>query len=429
MRELATDNDDSALDWLFTRARKYPLLTAAQEQDIDRDKWHCIEELLRLLVADPMCRTYLGQWATAILDNELDLQDFDNREHYNLLKRELVDLLDGGDRRAALQHFHACMGGSLRAKRDVEAALALQLPASLVAGLAETVSAQPSPRGVAAALQYWHALWRSKPALSRPGVDAKTRALAHERLAGYYAAREALVNHNLRLVFSIAGRMIGRGVAYRDLIQSGVLGLIRAAEKFQHQQGYRFSTYAYNWITQSIRQSIEDTRGIVRYPAGVNEKIARMHRERMTLLGATGQEPDAVTLAERLQMAPDAVRRLQQVGDLSVSLDERPDGDTEGLALADTLAGEAFDPTQDDAEHASLNRCLLQRLGILEPSERRVVIRRWGLDAGPPLTRAEIALQLQVSAEWVRQLEHSALAKLRGDEVIAKAYRDHHSAG
>jgi RNA polymerase sigma factor (sigma-70 family) len=428
MRELALNNDDSALDWLFSRARKYPLLTAAQEQDIDRSKWQAIEQLLRLFVADDYCRKYLGLWARAILEDELSLEDFHQRDHYNLLKRELVDLLPGGDRHAALGRFAKCVTGPRRETRDCEAILALQLPASLVVGLAETLSAQFSARGVAAALQYWHSFWSKKPEMAVQGIDAQAQQPVQECLADYYAGREKLVNHNLRLVFSIAGRINGRGVPYRDLIQNGVLGLIRAAEKFQHQQGYRFSTYAYNWITQAMRQSIEDSHGIVRYPAGVNEKISRMHRERMQLLNATGHEPDVTALAGRLQMTPEALRRLQQVGNLSVSLDAKPDGDNEGLAPGETLAGDAFDPTQDDAEHASLNRCLMQRLGILEPSERRVVIRRWGLDAGPPLTRAEIASQLQVSAEWVRQLENSALAKLRNDEGIAQAYRDHHGA-
>lgn len=428
MRELASNTDDSALDWLFTRARKYPLLTAAQEQEIDSKKWQAAEQLQQLLVANDHCRAYLGQWAAAILHNELSLEDFDNREHYNLLKRELVELLEGGDRRTDLRRFARCIARPMQAERDSEAVLALQLPASLVAGLAEALAVQPEPRGVAAALLYWHDFWSIQPTIDRRRIDAPTRKRMREHLAAYYAEREKLVNHNLRLVFSIAGRMTGRGVSFRDLIQNGVLGLLRAAEKFQHQQGYRFSTYAYNWINQSVRQSIEDSRGIVRYPAGVNEKISRMHRERMHLLNTTGQEPDVRTLAGRLQMQPDALRRLQQVGNQSVSLDAKPDGDTEGLALGETLAGDAFDPTQDDAEHESLNRCLMQRLGILEPSEQRVVIRRWGLDASPPLTRAEIAVQLQVSAEWVRQLENSALAKLRSDEGVAQAYRDHQSA-
>jgi RNA polymerase sigma factor (sigma-70 family) len=422
MREQASEPDDSALEWLFARARRYPLLTAAQEREIDRDKWQAVEQLLRLFVADDSGRKYLGQLSAAILDGALSLEDFANREHYNLLKRELVDLLEGGDRHAALREFSKTVAGPLRKKRDCEAILALQLPANLVAGLAETLAAQPAPRGVAAALLYWHTLWPVKPDVR---VDAPTRALVRAYLADYYAEREKLVNHNLRLVFSLAGRLTGRGLSYRDLIQNGVLGLIRAAEKFQHQQGYRFSTYAYNWINQSVRQSIEDSRGIVRYPAGVNEKISRMYRERMHLLHTTGREPDVPTLARRLQMQPEALRRLQQVGNLTVSLDARPDDEPDGLALGETLAGGSFDPTEGEAEHISLNRCLMQRLGILEPSERRVVIRRWGLDAGPALTRAEIAAQLQVSAEWVRQLEISALAKLRNDEGIAQAYRDH----
>jgi RNA polymerase sigma factor (sigma-70 family) len=428
MRQLAPNNDDTALDWLFTRARKYPLLTAAQEQEIDRDKWQAIEQLLRLFVADDYCRKYLRLWARAILEDELSLEDFQRREHYNLLKRELVDLLPGGDRHAALRRFAKCVAGPRRETRDCEAILALQLPASLAVGLAETLSAESNPRGVAAALQYWHPFWSNTPVIAQHGIDGQARHVVQGCLTDYYTSREKLVNHNLRLAFSIAGRINGRGVAYRDLIQNGVLGLIRAAEKFQHQQGYRFSTYAYNWITQSMRQSIEDSHGIVRYPAGVNEKISRMHRERMQLLSATGEEPDVTTLAGRLQMTPEALRSLQQVGNLSISLDTKPDGDNEGLALGETLAGDALDPTQDDAEHASLNRCLMQRLSILEPSEQRVVIRRWGLDAGPPLTRAQIASQLKVSAEWVRQLENSALAKLRNDEGIAQAYRDHHGA-
>ncbi len=425
MRQQAKDNDDAALEWVFTRARSYPLLSAAQEQTIDRSKWHALEHLQQLFLADYDCRTYLRHWALATLNNPPCLNDFTIREHYNLLRRELVDLLAGGERRKELVRFSKCLAGPLREKRDCSAITALHLPAGLIAGLAETLAGEAEPRGVAAALQYWHELWPAKSQAAHRCIDAQARDRIREHLADYYAARGKLVNHNLRLVFSIAGHATGRGVPYRDLIQNGVPGLIRAAEKFQHQQGYRFSTYAYNWINQSVRQTIEDQRGIVRYPSGVNEKIARMHRERMHLLNTTGREPDLQALAGRLQMEPQALQQLKQVGNLSVSLDALPDGQTDGPSLGDMLAGGPFDPTPDAAEQVSLNRCLMQRLAILEPNEQRIVIRRWGLDQSAPLTLAEIALQMQMSTEWVRQLERSALAKLRNDDDIAQVYRDY----
>jgi len=425
MTELAKDNDDTALEWLFSKARKYPLLSADEEQAIDGGKWLALEQLQQQWLTDKHCRTYLRLWATNTLKNPPRLDDFALREHYLLLRRELVGLVEGGGQRAALVTFSKRIAGPPNETRDIRAITALQLPASLIAGLAETLADESAPRGVAAALRDWHPVWSEQPQQVQGAINAQTLDQMRQHLAHYYAAREQLVNHNLRLVFALAGRMTGRGVSYRDLIQNGVVGLIRAAEKFQHHKGYRFSTYAYNWINQSIRQSIEDQRGIVRYPAGVNEQISRMHRERMHLISTTGREPDLLTLAQRLQIEPDALQRLQQVGNLAISLDEPFHGDTEGLAMADTLGGGPFASTPARAEQISLNRCLMQRIGVLEPAEKSVVIQRWGLDHTPPLTRAEIAVQMHVSTEWVRQLETSALAKLRNDEGVVAAYRDY----
>ena len=429
MNEDLKDTDDAALEIVFADARKYPLLTAQEEQTIDGEKWLALAQLQQLLLADKHSREYLYQWACHTLDNPPRLEDFAIREHYQLLRREQVGLLEGGEQHAALISFRKRLAARPSPHLETKAITALQLPAGLSSGLAEILLADEAPRGVAAALQYWHGFWSTAPDTLAEAVDAEVSASMREQLARYYRSREQLVNHNLRLVFAIAGRLTGRGVSYRDLIQNGVIGLIRAAEKFEHHKGYRFSTYAYNWITQAVRHTVEDSRGIVRYPAGVNENIARMHRERLMLFNTTGNEPDLSTLAERLQMKPEALRRLKQVGNLSVSLDTPAYGDTEGPALGETLDGGPYDPTPAVAEQESLNRCLMQRLKILEPSEQRVVIRRWGLDQSPPLTRAEIAHQMAVSTEWVRQLEVSALAKLAEDGAVADAYRNHREIG
>jgi RNA polymerase primary sigma factor len=427
--ELTKDNDDTALEQLFAEARKYALLTAAQEQAIDGDKWQALQQLLTLMSANEPCRQYLRAWATNVLENPPTLEDFTVREHYYLLRREHAGLLDGGAQRAALSKFTHSIARSPVPKNIGATVAALQLPAGLIAGIAETLTGVTAPRGVAAALHYWHAFWSQSPAGLPAAVDASTKAALNAALAAYYRAREQLVNHNLRLVFSIAGRLKRRGAPYRDLIQNGVIGLIRAAEKYQQDKGYRFSTYAYNWINQAVRHTIEDLQGIVRYPSGVNEQISRLHRARMNHIDSTGQEPDITTLARRLKMKPAAVQRLQQVTNLAVSLDSSPFDEGDGPALGETLTGGPFSATASRAEQESLNRCLMQRIKILEPSEQRVVIRRWGLDRSPPLTRAEIAEQMAVSTEWVRQLESSALAKLRKDDRVAEVYQDHRGAG
>ncbi|MEZ5573021.1 MAG: sigma-70 family RNA polymerase sigma factor [Halioglobus sp.] len=425
MKELANDTDDTALENLFAVARQFPLLSADEERTIDAEKWLALTLLQQTMVSDTYCRTYLRAWALNALNRPPRPDDFAIRDQYNLLKRELVGLLQGGGQHKALVRFSKRLEARAARERDNEAVAALKLPACLTAGLAEILINASHPRGIAAALREWQKVWVVSAEPARINANAQTLKRLRKHLAQYYAAREKLVNHNLRLVFSIAGKMTAKGISYRDLIQNGVPGLIRAAEKFQQEKGYRFSTYAYNWINQSIRQSVEDLRGIVRYPAGVNEQISRMYRERLHFINTNGREPDLDTLATRLQMEPDALQRLKQVGNLSVSLDAQAGNDGDGLALSDTLTGGPFEATQRAAEQISLNRCLMARIGILEPTERQIVIRRWGLDQGPQLSRAEIAVQMQVSTEWVRQLESSALAKLRHDVGVVQAHRDY----
>lgn len=423
MKEL--DKDDTAVDWLFARARNYPLLTPEDEQTIDQEKWQALECLQNLFMTDECCRYYLAQWADTLLHHPPALDAFTVKEHYYLLRREQVGLMQGGAQRADLLAFSESFAndGDLDSARLVLSTL--QLPAGIVSGLAEVLINDQPPKGVAAALHYWHTLWPAPPYTAQHNVDSAVGVALRRELKRYYAARDKLINHNLRLVFSISARTKNRGVPYRDLVQNGIIGLIRAAEKFEQRKGYRFSTYAFNWISQAVRRTVDDMDGIVRYPTGVSEQISRMHREKMQHLSVTGSEPDIQTLAQRLNVKPQELERLRQVGNLSISLDSSPTGDSDSLSLCDTLADPSAAPASEDAERESLNRCLMQSIHILEPLEQRIVIQRWGLNQAIPLTRAQIAEQLQVSTEWVRQLEGSALAKLRNDATIADVYRDH----
>ena len=234
--------------------------------------------------------------------------------------------------------------------------------------------------------------------------------------------------HNLRLVYSIAARYKGRGVSYLDLVQEGTLGLIRAAEKFEFEKGFRFSTYCFNWITQAIRRYVGDVGTLIRLPTHVQEQLGRLYKERAIETARTGAEPDEETLATNLGMDLEKTRQLLQLRNLGVSLDAPRFDDDEGTLL-DTLSTEEFGDTEDTAEKASLHRFLEGAVDGLEQSERRVVIARWGLHQGPPLSRAEIAESMGVSREWVRQLERSALRKLKQQDSVRSAYEDYSEVG
>jgi RNA polymerase sigma factor (sigma-70 family) len=153
--------------------------------------------------------------------------------------------------------------------------------------------------------------------------------------------------------------------------------------------------------------------------------MGRLYKERAIEHARTGLEPDDETLAANLGMDLQKTRQLLQLRNLGVSLDAPRFDDDEGTLL-DTLAGDVFGGAEDSADQASLHRFLGEAVDQLEPSERKVVVARWGLHDGPPLSRSEIADQLGVSREWVRQLERSALRKLKNQTEIREAY-DHYN--
>jgi RNA polymerase sigma factor (sigma-70 family) len=433
MNQISKASDGEGLEWLYAHSRNYPLLSAEEERDIDEGKWQTRDVLLEALLTDVRSRFFLKQWVSNLLENPPSLKVFLEKEHYYILRREQSDLLKDTAKVVQLKSLQKLLGSAHKGtyKDDSQVILAqLDLSPLLVAGFADIQLGSSDSGEIVMALRYWQKFWRTEDTagLSKKeplSICTASRQVLRRQSKAYFKAREQLVNHNLRLVFAIAGKMKSTTVPYMDRVQSGMLGLIRAAEKYDYRTGHRFSTYAYNWISQSSRRMLEDQRSIVRLPSDVNEQVNRLYRESLAHLNATGEDASVKVLADRLQIEPDAVARLQQTGNLSVSLDSTFNNDPDGLTLGDTLSDVTYSQPAAKAEQISLNRFLMTSLKGLAPQEQSVITLRWGLDDSPPLSRRELADYLTVSTERIRQLEMSALGKLRNTDGVAEAFSDY----
>ncbi len=427
MDSVLADTEEKDLERLFAEARRYPLLTAEQEREVDTRKWAAVHGLQALFARAAAARHYLLEWSGNCGLAPLDIAGFENREHHFILRREVADYLPGGTAQEAMQALAAGLRKG-RSERHLGKLISdLKLPASLTVGLAGVIlrlDGREVPCSVANALQDWQRSWQRISQRSRPALDETARMTLESLLEEYTDARDTLTMHNLRLVYSIAGRHRGKGVNFLDLIQEGTLGLIRAAEKFEYDKGFRFSTYCFNWITQSVRRFVGDTGGLVRYPTHVQEQVGKLYRIKLNIVNRTGSEPGDEELAEAAGLSVEKTRQLLQLRNLGVSLDT-PQYEDDDSTLLDTLSGGPFQHTEARAETDSLHERLLTELTNLEPAEQQVVIARWGLHEGPPLSRAEIADKMAVSREWVRQLERSALNKLSRSETVRTAYEDY----
>ncbi|MFK8041469.1 RNA polymerase sigma factor RpoD/SigA [Congregibacter sp.] len=427
MESLAVETEDRDLERLFAEARRYPLLTSQQEQSIDGSKWLAVRELRKLLTRDDVALHYLRAWSSNTALTPLDIAYFTNREHHFILRRELSSYMADGKQADRMEALHTALQKK-RTPRTLDQRMGdLELPASLAVGLAVVVLRLDGVKlqdSVADALQQWATYWTHTEKRPKQRLDASVREQMIAHLESYSDARDTLTMHNLRLVYSIAGRYRGKGVNYLDLIQEGTLGLIRAAEKYDHSKGFRFSTYCFNWITQAIRRHVGDTGGLIRYPTHVQEQVNKLYRLRVTEKQRTGEEPGDAALAEAAGLSLEKTRDLLQLRNLGVSLDAPQYDDDEGTLL-DTMSGGPFGASESEAETESLHDRLLLEMESLDKAEREVVIARWGLHDGPPLSRAEIADRMSVSREWVRQLERAALTKLSANERIRAAFSDY----
>ena len=228
---------------------------------------------------------------------------------------------------------------------------------------------------------------------------------------GDLEAKDRMINSNLRLVISVARKYQGQGLPLGDLIQEGMLGLIRAVEKFDWRKGFRFSTYATLWIRQALQRGLADRGRSIRLPANVAQRERRIARVERELAVKLGREPTLDEVAEGAEMKPHEVQDLRDAARIVTSLD-RPVGDDGATSLGELIPDEATGPGEE--VFVKMREQLVRKtIEQLPDTEQQVLKMRYGLNGAPePRTLASIGRELGVSAERVRQIEERALQHL-----------------
>jgi RNA polymerase primary sigma factor len=249
---------------------------------------------------------------------------------------------------------------------------------------------------------------------------AEEVSLAKRIERGDAAAKQRMIQSNLRLVVSIAKNYRNQGLPFLDLIQEGTLGLIRAVEKFDWRRGYKFSTYATWWIRQAVARALADKARTIRMPVHIVERLQKMNRAERTLWMELGREPRLEEIAEEANLPVQQAKEVRAAARASTSLDQ-PVGEEEDATFGDFVAGDSPLP-EDEVEVTLRSQALAAALGVLSERDRAVLVLRYGLDDAEPKTLEEIGKRLGLTRERVRQIEMESLkhlARLHEMEAIA----------
>ncbi|MEY2540371.1 MAG: polymerase primary sigma factor, partial [Verrucomicrobiota bacterium] len=236
--------------------------------------------------------------------------------------------------------------------------------------------------------------------------------LAAKIKKGDAAARERMINANLRLVVTIARDYADLGLPVLDLISEGNIGLTKAVERFDPAKGAKLSTYAMWWIKQSIKRALANQSKTIRLPVHLSDKLAKMRRVSLQMSDEFGREPTDEELGEEIGIARDKVARLKSLGIRPASLDA-PIGDDDSTAFGEIIGDEAAQTPFELLRDKNLRSEMSSLLEVLDQREKKIIFERFGLNGGQPKTLEDVGKNFGITRERIRQLQNVALAKLR----------------